>query len=164
MLDILEQDIMFLQGVGPKRKDILGKELGIRTWRDLLEYYPYKYVDRSKVYRIAELKGDMPFVQVVGKILSFEEYPMQGRKVRVVAHISDGTAVCDLVWFSGAKYRYNTYKVGERYVVFGKPTVFNGRFQFSHPEMEKASEVKLSELGLQPYYIPPEKMKKSGPR
>ena len=162
MLDILEQDIMFLQGVGPKRKDILGKELGIRTWRDLLEYYPYKYVDRSKVYRIAELKGDMPFVQVVGKILSFEEYPMQGRKVRVVAHISDGTAVCDLVWFSGAKYIYNNYKVGERYVVFGKPTVFNGRFQFSHPEMEKASEVKLSEMGMQPYYITTEKMKKSG--
>ena len=153
---------MFLQGVGPKRKDILGKELGIRTWRDLLEYYPYKYVDRSKVYRIAELKGDMPFVQVVGKILSFEEYPMQGRKVRVVAHISDGTAVCDLVWFSGAKYIYNNYKVGERYVVFGKPTVFNGRFQFSHPEMEKASEVKLSEMGMQPYYITTEKMKKSG--
>ena len=162
MLDILEQDIMFLQGVGPKRKDILGKELGIRTWRDLLEYYPYKYVDRSKVYRIAELKGDMPFVQVVGKILSFEEYPMQGRKVRVVAHISDGTAVCDLVWFSGAKYIYNNYKVGERYEVFGKPTVFNGRFQFSHPEMEKASEVKLSEMGMQPYYITTEKMKKSG--
>ena len=162
MLDILEQDIMFLQGVGPKRKDILGKELGIRTWRDLLEYYPYKYVDRSKVYRIAELKGDMPFVQVVGKILSFEEYPMQGRKVRVVAHISDGTAVCDLVWFSGAKYIYNNYKVGERCVVFGNPTVFNGRFQFSHPEMEKASEVKLSEMGMQPYYITTEKMKKSG--
>ena len=76
MLDILDQDIMYLHGVGPKRKEILSKELGINTWRDLLEYYPYKYVDRSKVYKIAELRGDMAFVQVVGKILSFEEFLM----------------------------------------------------------------------------------------
>ena len=162
MLDILDQDIMYLHGVGPKRKEILSKELGINTWRDLLEYYPYKYVDRSKVYKIAELRGDMAFVQVVGKILSFEEFPMAGRKVRVVAHVSDGTDICDIVWFNGAKYIYNNYKVGERYVIFGKPAVYAGRYQFSHPDMDKADEVKLAEMGLQPYYITTEKMKKMG--
>ena len=94
---------MFLQGVGPRRKEILSKELGISTWRDLLEYYPYKYVDRSKVYNICDLRGDMPFVQVMGRILSFEEFPMQARKVRIVAHVSDGTGVCDIVWFNGSK-------------------------------------------------------------
>ena len=162
MLDILDQDIMYLHGVGPKRKEILSKELGISTWRDLLEYYPYKYVDRSKVYKIAELRSDMAFVQVIGKILSFEEFPMAGRKVRVVAHVSDGTDICDIVWFNGAKFVYNNYKVGERYVIFGKPTVYGGRYQFSHPEMDKASEVQLSQMGLQPYYNTTEKMKKMG--
>lgn len=162
MLDILNQDIMYLQGVGPKRKEILSRELGIKTWRDLLEYFPYKYIDRSKNYKISELRGDMTFVQVKGKILSFEEFPMQGRKVRVVAHFYDGTEVCDLVWFNGAKFVYNNYKVGIEYIVFGKPTAYGGRYQFSHPEIEPAGEVRLSEMGMQPYYITTEKMKKSG--
>ena len=162
MLDILDQDIMYLHGVGPKRKEILSKELGINTWRELLEYYPYKYVDRSKVYRISELRSDMAFVQVVGKILSFEEFPMPGRKVRVVAHVSDGTDICDIVWFNGAKFVYNNYKVGQRYLIFGKPTVYGGRYQFSHPDMDNADETKLSDMGLQPYYITSEKMKKMG--
>ena len=162
MLDILDQDIMYLHGVGPKRKEILNKELGISTWRELLEYYPYKYVDRSKVYRISELRSDMAFVQVIGKILSFEEFPMPGRKVRVVAHVSDGSDICDIVWFNGAKYVYNNYKVGQSYIIFGKPTVYAGRYQFSHPDMDKADEVALSDMGLQPYYVTSEKMKKMG--
>ena len=162
MLDILEQDIMFLQGVGPRRKEILSKELGISTWRDLLEYYPYKYVDRSKVYNICDLRGDMPFVQVMGRILSFEEFPMQARKVRIVAHVSDGTGVCDIVWFNGSKYIYNNYKVGERYVIFGKPAPYGGRYQFSHPDMDKADDVQLSEMGMQPHYVTTDKMKKTG--
>ena len=84
--DLLDQDIMYLPGMGPKRKEILNKELNIHTWRDLLEYYPYKYVDRSRIYAINELSPDMPFVQVKGRILSFEEYDMGARKKRIVAH------------------------------------------------------------------------------
>ena len=84
---------MYVPGVGPKRKDILKRELGIETFGDLLEYYPYKYVDRSKVYRISEFTGEMPFVQVKVNILSFEEFEMGPRKKRIVAHATDGTGI-----------------------------------------------------------------------
>ena len=161
-MDILSQDIMYLPGVGPNRKEILNKELDIRTWGDLLEYYPYKYVDRSRIYAIHELTGDMPFVQIRGRILSFEEYEMSARKKRVVAHFSDGRGVVDLVWFSGAQFVYKNYKVGEDYIVFGRPTVFNGRFQFSHPDIDRAADLQLSEMGMQPYYTTTELMKKRG--
>ncbi|WP_308260135.1 ATP-dependent DNA helicase RecG [Prevotella sp.] len=161
-MDILSQDIMFLPGVGPQRKEIFNRELNVRTWADLLEYYPYKYVDRSRIYAIHELTSDMPFVQIRGKILSFEEFEMSARKKRVVAHFTDGRGVVDLVWFSGAQYVYKTYKVNEDYIVFGRPTVYGGRFQFSHPEIDRASDLKLSEMGMQPYYTTTELMKKRG--
>ena len=161
-MDILSQDIMYLPGVGPNRKEIFNKELDIRTWGDLLEYYPYKYVDRSRIYAIHELTGDMPFVQIRGRILSFEEFEMSARKKRVVAHFSDGRGVVDLVWFSGAQFVYKNYKVGEDYIVFGRPTVFNGRFQFSHPDIDRADDLQLSEMGMQPYYTTTELMKKRG--
>ena len=153
---------MYLPGVGPNRKDIFNKELDIRTWGDLLEYYPYKYVDRSRIYAIHELTGDMPFVQIRGRILSFEEFEMSARKKRVVAHFSDGRGVVDLVWFSGAQFVYKNYKVGEDYIVFGRPTIFNGRFQFSHPDIDRADDLQLSEMGMQPYYTTTELMKKRG--
>ena len=161
-MDILSQDIMYLPGVGPNRKEIFNKELDIRTWGDLLEYYPYKYVDRSRIYAIHELTGDMPFVQIRGRILSFEEFEMSARKKRVVAHFSDGRGVVDLVWFSGAQFVYKNYKVGEDYIVFGRPTIFNGRFQFSHPDIDRADDLQLSEMGMQPYYTTTELMKKRG--
>ncbi len=162
MTDILQQDIMYLPGVGPNRKKMLSKELGIETYGDLLEYYPYKYVDRSKVYTIHELSGDMPFVQVVGRILSFETFEMGPRKERVVAHFTDGTGICDLTWFHGGKYAKQTYKIGVEYLVFGKPTVFNNRINFTHPDIDEASKLDLSAMGLQPYYNTTEKMKKAG--
>ncbi len=161
-MDILSQDIMYLPGVGPNRKDIFNKELDIHTWGDLLENYPYKYVDRSRIYAIHELTGDMPFVQIRGKILSFEEFEMSPRKKRVVAHFSDGRGVVDLVWFSGAQYVYKNYKVNEDYIVFGRPTVYNGRFQFSHPDIDRTQDLQLSEMGMQPYYSTTELMKKRG--
>ena len=136
MTDILQQDIMYLTGVGPNRKKILSAELGIETFGDLLEYYPYKYVDRSKIYKVSELTGDMPFVQVVGHILSFESFDMGPRKERVVAHFSDGTGIMDLVWFNGGKYAKENYKIGKDYLVFGRPSVYNNRIQVQHPEME----------------------------
>ena len=126
-MNILDQDIMYLLGVGPNRKKVLSQELGIETFGDLLEYYPYKYVDRSKVYKVSELTGDMPFVQVVGRILSFETYDMGPRKERVVAHFTDGTGIMDLVWFNGGKYAKENYKIGQEYLVFGRPGVFNNR-------------------------------------
>ena len=161
-MNILSQDIMYLPGVGPNRKEIFNKELDVHTWGDLLEYYPYKYVDRSRIYAIHELTGDMPFVQIRGRILSFEEFEMSARKKRVVAHFTDGRGVVDLVWFSGAQYVYQNYKVGEDYIVFGRPTVYNGRFQFTHPDIDRASELQLSEMGMQPYYTTTEMMKKRG--
>lgn len=159
---LLSQDIKYLPGVGPHRADLLAREVGVRTWGDLLEYYPYKYVDRSRVYSIGEIRADMPFVQIRGRILSFEEYAMGPRKKRVVAHFTDGLQVADLVWFSGAQYVYKTYAVGKEYIVFGRPTVYNGRYQFSHPEIDDASALTLSDMGMQPYYSTTEKMKKAG--
>ena len=162
MNNILDQDIMYLSGVGPKRKELLNKELNLHTWGDLLEYYPYKYVDRSRVYSISELSGDMPFVQIKGHILSFEEFAMGARKKRIIAHFTDGSGIVDIVWFNGTKYVYNTYKVNEEYIVFGKPTIYGGRFQFAHPDIDKAADLQLSQMGMQPYYITTEKMKKMG--
>ena len=161
-MNILDQDIKYLPGMGPRRTEILQKELGIDTWGQLLEYYPYKYVDRSRIYRSDELQADMPFVQLKGKILSFEEFSQGARKKRIVAHFTDGYGVVDLVWFNGTKYVYKQYKVGIEYVVFGKPGIYNGRFQFSHPDIDPAEELVLSEMGMQPYYMTTEKMKSCG--
>ena len=161
-MDILSQDIQYLPGVGPNRKKILGEELGIHTYGDLINTYPYKYVDRSKVYTVHELTGDMPFVQIVGKILSFETFQMGPRKERVVAHFSDGTGIMDLVWFQGGKYAKQTYQIGVDYIVFGKPTVFNNRINVTHPDIDRADTLELSTMGMQPYYSTTEKMKKRG--
>ena len=162
MSSILDQDIMYLPGVGPKKKEILSKELGICSYGDLLEYYPYKYVDRTKVFHISELTPEMPFVQIKGRILSFEEFDMGKRNKRVVAHFSDRFGVADLVWFRGAQYIYKTYKTDTEYIVFGKPTLYGGRFQFAHPDIDDAQSLQLSDMGMQPYYGTTEKMKKMG--
>ena len=159
-MDILQQDIMYLPGVGPNRKKMLSQELDIETYGDLLEYFPYRYVDRSKVYTIRELTGDMPFVQVVGHIMSFETFDMGPRRERVVAHFTDGTAIMDLVWFNGGKYAKQNYKIGKDYLVFGRPSVFNNRIQVQHPDVDDASKVDTSAMGMQPYYHTTEKMKK----
>ncbi len=161
-MDILSQDIMYLSGVGPQRKDTLASQLGVKTWGDLLEYYPYKYVDRSKVYRISELSGDMPFVQIKGRILSFETFSSDRRNKRTVAHFTDGHGVADLVWFRGGQYAMKQYKTGEEYIVFGKPTAYMGRYQFAHPEIERAADLCLNDMGMQPYYMTTERMKNLG--
>lgn len=162
MLNILDQDMMYLPGVGPKKKEILSKELGIQTWRDLLEHFPYKYVDRSRIYRISEISGDMPFVQIRGRMLGYDEYAMGARKKRIVGHFSDGHGVVDLVWFQGAQYIYKNYPIGKELIVFGRPTVYGGRYQFAHPDIDDASQLQLSDMGMQPYYMTTERMKKAG--
>ena len=157
----MTRDIKYLQGVGPQRAAMLNKELNIYSLRDLLYYFPYKYVDRSRLYYIHEIDGNMPYVQLKGQILSFETVG-EGRQRRLVAHFSDGTGVVDLVWFQGIKYLMGRYKAHEDYIVFGKPTVFNGRINVAHPDIDPAKELTLSTMGLQPYYNTTEKMKRAG--
>lgn len=161
MFDITNRDIKYLQGVGPQRAAVLDKELNIRSLHDLLYYFPYKYVDRSRLYYIHEIDGNMPYIQLKGEILSFETIG-EGRQKRLVAHFSDGTGVVDLVWFQGVKYLLGRYKVREEYIVFGKPTVFNGRINIAHPDVDLSTELTLSTMGLQPYYNTTEKMKRGG--
>lgn len=161
MQSFFERDIKYLPGVGPARSKLLGDELGIFTFRNLLEFYPYKYVDRSKVYPICQVHGDMPYIQLCGTILSFEEVGVQ-RGHRLVAHFSDNTGVIDLVWFKGIKYVLERLKPGVEYVVFGKPSVFGGRINITHPDIDPADKVELSSMGLCPSYSTTEKMKKSG--
>lgn len=159
MFNITAQDIKYLQGVGPQRASVLNKEINIYTLNDLLHYYPYKYIDRSRLYYISEIDGEMPYIQIKGTILSFETLG-EGRQRRLVAHFSDGTGIIDLIWFQGIKYITSKYKVREEYIVFGKPTVFNGRYNIAHPDIDKADDIALSSLGLRPYYNTTEKMKR----
>ncbi len=160
MFDLTTRDIKFLSGVGPQRAGVLNKELNIYSLHDLLYYFPYKYVDRSRIYYIHEIDGNMPYIQLKGKILGFETFG-EGRQRRLVAHFSDGTGVVDLVWFQGIKFIVGKYHANEEYIVFGKPTFFGGRVNVAHPDIDKPSELKLTALGLQPYYNTTEKMKRS---
>lgn len=160
MFDLTTRDIKYLSGVGPQKAAVLNKELEIYSLHDLLYYFPYKYVDRSRIYYIHEIDGNMPYIQLKGKILGFETFG-EGRQRRLLAHFSDGTGVVDLVWFQGVKYVTNKYKLHEEYIVFGKPTVFNGRINVAHPDIDSPADLKLSSMGLQPYYNTTEKMKRS---
>ena len=161
MFDLTTRDIKYLQGVGPQRATMLNKELNVFSLHDLLYYFPYKYVDRSRLYYIHEIDGNMPYIQLKGQILSFETIG-EGRQRRLVAHFSDGTGVIDLVWFQGIKYLMGRYKAHEDYIIFGKPTVFNGRINVAHPDIDPAKDLTLSSMGLQPYYNTTEKMKRAG--
>ena len=160
MFDLASRDIKYLSGVGPQRASVLNKELNIYSLHDLLYYFPYKYVDRSRIYYIHEIDGTMPYIQLKGDILGFETIG-EGRQRRLIAHFSDGTGIVDLVWFQGIKFLVGKYKVHQEYIVFGKPSVFNGRINIAHPDIDNASELKLSTMGLQPYYNTTEKMKRS---
>ena len=161
MLDTTTRNIKFLPGVGEQRAAILGGELNIRSLYDLLYYFPYKYIDRSRVFKVNELGGHLQHVQLLGEIRSFEELG-EGAGRRLVAHFTDGTAFVDLVWFKGIKYVKNRLKVCTQYVVFGKPSMFNGRVNIAHPDVDDASTLQLSSMGLQPYYNTTEKMKRHG--
>lgn len=159
MFDLATRDIKYLSGVGPRRASVLNKELGIYSLRDLLYYFPYKYVDRSRVYSIQEIDGTMPYIQLKGEILGFETAGA-GSQRRLIAHFSDDTGVVDLVWFHGLKYLVEKYKLRQEYIVFGKPAVFNGRINIAHPDIDPASDLKLSSMGMQPYYNTTDKMKR----
>ena len=159
------QDIKYLQGVGPARASLLDKELGIKTFGDLLSYYPYKYVDKTHVYKISEIDASMPYVQIIGQILSADTVG-EGRSKRLVARISDGTGVVELVWFQGIKYALKNYDFNVPYLVFGKPSIYGGRLNIAHPEIEKVDPsrpfVSEGRSRFVPSYNTTEKMKRSG--
>ncbi len=159
MLDLSTRDIKYLPGVGPQRASLLAKELNIVSFKDLLYYFPYKYVDRSRIYTIREIDGNMPYIQLRGKFLSFETLG-EGRQRRLVGHFSDGTGVMDAVWFQGLKFVMGKIKAGVEYIIFGKPTVFGGRINVAHPDVDEADELTVGNMGLQPYYNTTEKMKR----
>jgi len=160
-MDLSSQDIKFLPGVGPKKADLLNKELGIHSAEDLVRHYPYKYVDRSRFYYLHEISEEMPFIQVKGQIIRFEKVG-EGHNQRLTAIFSDGKSTIELVWFKGVKYVIDKYRTGVQYVVFGKPSPFNGRYNIVHPEIELASQLPPPEqMGLQPFYNTSEKMKNS---
>lgn len=161
MLDLATRDIKFLPGVGEQRATLLNRELKIYSFYDLLHYYPYRYVDRSRLFRVSELTGNMPYVQLCGEIRSFEEMG-EGASRRIIGHFTDGTGFVDLVWFRGLKNLKNRFKLGVKYVVFGKPSLFNGRVNIAHPDVDSAETLQLSAMGLHPYYNTTEKMKRSG--
>ena len=160
MIDLTTRDIKYITGVGPQKAEVLNKELKIFSLHDLIYYFPYKYVDRSRIYAVNEINGSMPFIQLKGKILSYDTIG-EGRQRRLIAHFSDGTGVVDLVWFQGIKYITSRYKVNQEFIVFGRPSVFNGRINIAHPDIDKPEDVKLTSKGLQPYYNTTERMKRS---
>ncbi len=158
-MDISKQDIKYLAGVGPKRAEMLNKELNIYSIEDLLRHYPYKYVDRSRFYYLHEITSDMPFIQAKGQILRFNKVG-EGRNQRLSAIFSDGRSNIELIWFKGIRFILEKYKTGVDYVVFGKPTLFNGSYNIAHPEIDLLSELPPPErMGLQPFYNTTEKMK-----
>ncbi|MBN2774777.1 MAG: ATP-dependent DNA helicase RecG, partial [Prolixibacteraceae bacterium] len=151
---------MFLPGVGPKRAELLTKEIGVKTFADLIYYYPFKYIDRTKFYKINEIHSQMPYIQVKGKIISLETIGA-GNKQRLVAHFGDETGWIELIWFKSIKYQKDSLKLDKEYTVFGKPSEFNGRINVVHPEMELEGTQVLKPSGIfQGYYITTENMKK----
>ncbi len=159
MQDFLETNITYLQGVGPKRAELLSQELGIMTFRDLLYHFPYKYIDRTRFYSIAELEPDLPLVQVKGFIKGYYTEG-QGKGKRLVADFQDETGTIKLIWFKGTKWIMGSYLPGVEYIVFGKPGVFNGIVNIIHPEIE-ASEKASTQISsaLQAQYNTTEKLK-----
>ena len=158
--DIMESEIKFLKGVGPKRAEILEKELGIKTFRDLIFYFPYRYIDRSKFYSINELHKDLPYIQIRGKFINFEKTAAGKFKKKLGATFADETGVIEVIWFQGTKIILDTIKPGVEYVLFGKPGSFGSKVNMIHPEIEEAEKRDKSLVSnLSPQYSTTEKLK-----
>ena len=158
-VDILETPIEYLKGVGPARAEVLRNELRITRFRDLLEYFPFRYVDRSKFYSIAEIKDDYTYIQLKGTLLNVQKLG-KPRSMRLVALLRDDSGMIELVWFKGVKWIEQKLTPGTEYVVFGKPNYFNGKYNIPHPEIETAAEQSATiEEKLQPFYSSTEKLK-----
>lgn len=161
-IDILDTPIEYLKGVGPARADVLKKEIGIHRFNDLLNYFPFRYVDRSKYYKIKDINSDSTYIQLKGRLSSIQLLG-KPRSERLVAFLQDDTGIIELVWFKGAKWMINKLTTNENYIVFGKPTLFNGKYNIPHPEIELESTQK-EDLGenLRPYYSSTDKLKSKG--
>jgi len=157
--EFLDTNITYLSGVGPKRAELLNKELNIFTFRDLLYNFPYKYIDRTRFYKIKELDPDLPFVQIRGIIKGYlTEGHGQGK--RLVADFQDETGTIKLVWFKGGKWITGSYSPGVEFIVFGKPSVFNGIINIIHPEIEAVDKMaERLNSALQAQYSTTEKLK-----
>lgn len=161
MEDLRQQAITYLPGIGPARAKTLEAELGIKTWHDLLYNFPYKHIDRSRLYKVRELTTEMPFVQVLGQFLSFEEAG-EGRKHRLTGHFWDGEMFLDVTWFHGIRFIKQSVKVRKDYILFGRPGVYGGRLSVIHPDLDNPEQMTLSKMSMQPYYSTTERMKKAG--
>lgn len=158
-LDLSGKEIKFVPGVGPARAELLKKELQIFNQEDLLYYFPYKYIDRSRFYKISELTSDISYVQLKGHFGNFELVG-SGRAKRIVSMFSDGTGTVEVVWFRGLKYIVDKYTPSVEYVIFGKPSVYNHKLSLAHPDVETLSENSSTKsFRLQPFYNTTEKMK-----
>lgn len=161
MHPFFDRSIEYLKGVGPQRAETLNKELQQFTFGDLLQHYPFRHEDRSRFYKIKELKPDLPYVQLIGEFKSFKSIGV-GRKARLVGVFSDETGTIEMVWFKGIQWIQKSLKIGVGYVVFGKASLFNGQLNITHPEVEIQTEKNTKGGYLHPVYHSTEKMKKRG--
>jgi len=161
-LQKLQQPIEFLKGVGPLRADLLKKELGIFTYEDLLNYFPFRHIDRTRVSPISELKQEEDFAQVAGVVLQAEVIGQRASK-RLVVQFKDKTGIMELTWFKGINWIQKSVQSGQSYLVFGRLSFFNGRPQFVHPEIERVeASQSLEKNYLEPVYSTTEKLKARG--
>ena len=161
ILDLHQRAITYLPGVGPKRAEVLQKEVNLASYEDLLYYIPYKYMDRSRFYRVSDINGSMPYIQLKGRILSFETLG-EGSAKRLIGKFSDGTGTIDLVWFKQIHWVTNKLKPDVDYIVCGKPTLFGNSFNMVHPDVDPIEQAAQVAQGLTPYYNTTERMKKIG--
>ena len=150
--------IEFLKGVGPAKAELLNKELQVFSFGDLLQHYPFRYEDRTKFYKIRDINNSASFVQLKGKIVHIELVGSM-RKKRLQAYLSDGTGEIELIWFKGAQWMLKKLQLGVDYVVFGKPSLFNGRYNIAHPEIDPLAESNETNSFLQPVYPSTEKLR-----
>ncbi len=161
MSELSSLNIKFLPGVGPKRFELLKSELRIVSYEDLLYHFPYRYVDRSRIYEVREISSSMQNIQLLGKISNLREMGA-GRVKRLIATFTDDTGSIDLIWFKGLKFVKTGLEFDATYLIFGKPSLFNGRINIVHPEFTKQVDDKVTiELGLQPQYSVTEKLTKN---
>lgn len=159
MLDLSKRELKFVPGVGPARAELLMKELNVFNQEDLLYVFPYKYIDRSRFFKIADLTSEVSYVQIRGKFLGFETVGT-GRTKRLTSLFTDGTGTIELVWFKGLKYIIDKYKPGVEYIIFGKPTVYAHQLSIAHPDIETVSESTSGQtFAMQPFYNTTERMK-----